>query len=180
MLHPSDHAAGDFCAGVACRLGGKIIRHTMDHHRSPENVLDAEAACFYCQVGIAVAGNQGRKISGVEGVRCLGGVIVAQCVGKVHSCAAIAGVDMEAEEACIGGWQAVDGCLYQNAMLPLKKAHLPTELGVGGRATDDRHSAGRIWFLLHILTSRQCMQPTAERCETLRALRRYGIIEKRR
>jgi hypothetical protein len=44
---------------------------------------------------------------------------------------------------------------------------LPTQLGVGGRATDDRRGAGKIWFLLHILTSKQYMQPVEDGCGKL-------------
>jgi len=174
----ADHAAGDFCAGVAGWLGGKIVRHIVDHYRPAEDVADAETACFYCQVGVAVTGHQRRQISGVGGVRCFGGVVVAQCVGKIVSRTAVSCVDVEAEEASFGGGQPSDGGLYQNAMLPLMKEHLSAQLGVGGRAADDGYGAGWIWFLLHILTSRQYMRPAAGRCEPLRALRRYGIIKK--
>ena len=136
----------------------------MNYYCSPENVLDAEAACFYCQVGIAVAVHQRRQIPGVERVRCFCWIVVAQCVGKVGSRAAIPRVDMEAKEACISVGQTVDGSLYQNAILKLNEAHLPTQLGVGSRATDDRHSPEPIRFLLHILTSKQYMQSAVDGC----------------
>lgn len=100
-------------------------------------------------------------------VRCFRGVIMAQCVGKVRSRAAIAGVDMEAEEARFGGRQAVDDSFYQNTMLKLIEAHLSSQLGVGGRTTDLRHGAGQIWFLLHILTSKQYMHSAEDGCVKL-------------
>ena len=143
-LYPADRTAGDFCAGIACRLGVKIVRHIMNYHRSAHDIFYTKTPCFHCQIGISMAEYQRRQIPGVEGVWCFGGVIVAKCVGKVYPCTSIAGVDMETKEAGIGVRQTPDGCLYQNAMLPLVESYFPAQFGVGCRAADLRYGAGSV------------------------------------
>lgn len=130
MLCPLDHAAGDFSAGVAGGLGMKIVWHIVDHYRPAEDIADTEAAGGYCQVGVAVAVHQRRKIPGVVGVGRFGGVIVAEGVGKVCAGAAVACVDMKPEEASVGFGQAADGGLHQHTVPALIESHLPAQVGI--------------------------------------------------
>lgn len=55
VLHLADYAAGDFGAGVACRLGVEIVRHTMNYHRPPEDISYTQMACRHRQIGVSVA-----------------------------------------------------------------------------------------------------------------------------
>ena len=55
ILCSSYYTASNFCAGVACRLGVKIIRHAMNYHRSTENIGYIKAISCNRHIGVPVA-----------------------------------------------------------------------------------------------------------------------------
>ena len=80
FLCPPDHAAGDFCARVACGLGMEIIRSAVDDHGPPDDIRHGKAVGQHRQIRPAVAKQQRRQVSRVPGMRFVVGVIMSSRV----------------------------------------------------------------------------------------------------
>ena len=60
ILYPANYTAGDFGAGVACRLGAEIVRHTMNYHSSTEGVGYIKAVDRHRHIGVSVTVHEWR------------------------------------------------------------------------------------------------------------------------
>ena len=81
-LYLSDHAAGNFISRVARRLCSEVIRSAVDNDSPANDILAAETVCHHCQAGRPIAGEQGRKIPGVQRVIPVIWIIMAAGIGK--------------------------------------------------------------------------------------------------
>ena len=99
LLSFHNDAAGDFAACISSRLGMKVIRVTVNDHRFSNDVRHPEPICSDEHIGAAAAKKQGRQITGVVGMRRLGGVIVAPGFRKPCSGTAAPFVDMQTEKS---------------------------------------------------------------------------------
>ena len=60
-----DNAAGDTRAGIAGRLGGKVVRILVDDNCPADHLVQAEAVGQEYRHRVAAAAEQRRKVSGV-------------------------------------------------------------------------------------------------------------------
>ena len=73
---PADHAAGDLCSGIACRLRMKIIGHTVNDNGSSDDVCHAKTVCYHGLTSTAVAYHQWGQIPCVGRVGPVGGIVM--------------------------------------------------------------------------------------------------------
>lgn len=73
---PADHAAGDLCSGIACRLGMKIVGHTVNDNGSSYDVCHAETVCYHGLASTAAERQQWGKIPCVGRVGDVGGIVM--------------------------------------------------------------------------------------------------------
>ena len=127
-----DDPAGNFDAGIARRLGGKIVGAAVDDDSPANNLLYQKAASQKRGYRLAVVPKQGRHIPGVGGVAAARRVIMGHSMGEGALCAAAAVcalVDMEPKNLPLAGLarlgEPADFSINDNAFVGLVKPGFP-------------------------------------------------------
>lgn len=74
--HCLNDTASDLVSGIAGRLTGKIISHTVNHHRTSQNGVYKETFVIKYLIRITLIAQKGRKIPCVPGMRHAGRIVV--------------------------------------------------------------------------------------------------------
>lgn len=95
----ADHAAGNFCSGIAGRLGVEIIGTVVYDHSSPDDITNIETVRTNSEVRTTVAHHQQwRQVARVLRMRCFFGIIMPAGFRKILSGAAVTFMNMQGEE----------------------------------------------------------------------------------
>ena len=97
----SDFPTGDFCPGVASRLGSEIVRPRMDDDRFPDDLSHGEAIREKNLKGSAAITKQGRQVTGMMRMETVLWIVMALCICEritFISRALSAAMDMECEK----------------------------------------------------------------------------------
>lgn len=129
LLYTADDTAGDLGSGVACRLGMKIVSHTVDYDRPPNHICHPESVSGNTLPSTAAAQHQRRKIACMGRVGEFGGIVMTAGAGIVTS-ASVTLVNMKAEEPEAACRQTFDVSGDHHAILLLVEFYLPTKGGV--------------------------------------------------
>jgi hypothetical protein len=129
-----NHSASDFVSGIAGRLTGKIIGHTVDDNRSSDNVLYRETFIIKDLIGVALIAQKRRKISGMLGMRPVPGIVMISGLIKRRRAVPIF-MDMNAVKItgalCADVGKSKDFGFYENASVRcLIKFYGACELGL--------------------------------------------------
>ena len=121
-MHRTDglyFSAGNFCARVTRRLGGKVVWVLMHNHSFANNVTYAKFVCQHHQKGIAVSPKQRRKVARVIRVRAVCGGEMRFGFGKwvlFCACTKFAFVNVKGKNWAValvcGFWQAHYVCQH--------------------------------------------------------------------
>ena len=166
----ADFPAGDFEAGVAGGLRGKIVRAAVDDRGAANDILHAEAVRKKDGEGVVAAAEEGRKIPGVPGMGAIIGIVMAPNIGKGVAAAAGAagpGMDVKGKDRAAAGplrlRQAGDMGRHKHTPAGLIKAHHPADVRVliaapyPGDSSWPLSNAYKLIQITHKFTSDHCM-----------------------
>ena len=142
-----DDSASDLFTGVAGRLTGKIICHTVNDHRSSEDGIDEEPFVIKHLICIALIAQKRGKVSGMLRMGHVVGIVMIS--GLVKRYAAVP-VFMNMHTVEIAGTLYMDigkpedfGCYQDSAVRGLIKFYRSCKLGLGSIPLDPCDSGRR-------------------------------------
>jgi len=100
MSGPAYDTASNFLPCVSGGLGLEIIRVTVYHNGSANDIAYTKPAGQHLTVSPAVIAEQRRKIAGVSGMDCSVWIKMTARIWKAATTAVVTLVDMKSKEAC--------------------------------------------------------------------------------
>lgn len=125
---PAYDATGNFLSCVSGGLSLEIVRLTVYHNGSANDIAYAKPTGQHLTVSPAIVTEQRRKVAGVPGMRCSVWIKMTTCVWKAAAAAVITLVDMKCKEARLRIRQATYICDHQRPSTAWKEADRPSQL----------------------------------------------------
>ena len=130
-------AAGNFFAGISCRLRHKIIRSYMDNNCSANDFFYSESVCQNWHICDPSVAEERRKIAAMVRVRTLIGIVMTVRQRKrlfIRSAAVITRMNMERKYIMFCLRQSADFRCYKNTLDFLSEAYKSAQPGILFRA----------------------------------------------
>ena len=126
----------------------KIIRCTVEDHRSADDIFHPKPGCQHLQPGSAGVRQQRRQISGMARVFPMAGIEMAAGVGKALPGAASPFVDVKGKKSRLCPGQPPYLRFHHDAVAVLKKRNPPPDGGVVCAAADPGKGVGIFRLLI--------------------------------